>query len=94
MAMMNCPHCGVENSEKRQYCYQCDGDLRGKPKDSHDYMETCRSCAKANIFPPPGIALNSDQVWCLARDEVVSAMKVAGDCFEQAFGWGRESILD
>jgi hypothetical protein len=94
MAMMKCPHCGVENSEKRHYCYQCEGDLRGKPKETHDYMETCAGCAKANLFPPAGIVLNSEQVWCMAQNQVVSASQVAGDCFEQAFGWSRENILD
>ena len=94
MAMMKCPHCGVDNSEKRQYCYQCEGDLRGKPKDSHEYMEACRSCSKANLFPPPGIGLTMDQVWCLEKGQVVPAAQVAGQCFEEAFGWSRDKILD
>jgi hypothetical protein len=94
MAMMKCPHCNADNSDKREYCYQCDGALRGKAKETHGYLETCRSCAKANMFPPPGIVLSSDQVWCLEKDEVLSGARIAGECFEEAFGWNRNKILD
>ena len=33
MPMMKCPHCGANKSDKRDYCYQCDGQLRGKAKE-------------------------------------------------------------
>lgn len=94
MPMIKCPHCGVENSDKKEYCYQCDGHLRGKAKEDHDYIPTCRSCSKANMFPPPGYSVGPDQVWCLERLEVVAGSQFAGDCFEEAFGWGRRNILD
>jgi hypothetical protein len=94
MAMMKCPHCGADNSEKRDYCYQCEGELRGKAKESHGYVENCRSCSKANMFPPPGTVVTRDQVWCLDKGQVVSATMVAGACFEEAFGWSRDKILD
>jgi ribosomal protein L40E len=95
MAMMSCPHCGAQNSDKRTHCFQCEGDLRGKPKEeARGYMETCQSCSKANLFPPPGVALGQDQVWCLERGEPVAGSRIAGDCFEEAFGWSRNAILD
>ena len=94
MPMMKCPHCGVDNSDKREYCYQCDGQLFGKAKEDHDYIPTCRSCSKANMFPPPAHRLGPDDVWCLEKMEVVSGTRMAGDCYSEAFGWVRNKILD
>lgn len=96
MEMMSCPHCGAQNSTKRDYCYQCQGDLRepGRPGVQHDYVPTCASCARASISAPLGRRLAPDQVWCLDRDEPVGSSQVGGDCFAEAFGWRREDILD
>jgi hypothetical protein len=96
MEMMLCPHCGAGNSTKREYCFQCEGALRGEPKKAevHEYVATCVNCSHAAIFPPPGHKLTPDQVWCMERDESVPSAKVAGDCFSEAFGWRREEILD
>ncbi len=96
MEMMSCPHCGTDNSTKRDYCYQCGGDLRGAPGTPGDleYIPTCASCSRAAIFPPAGKILAQDQVWCTDRDEAVPASQLAGECFEEAFTWKREDILD
>jgi hypothetical protein len=96
MEMMDCPHCGERNSTKRDYCYQCDGDLRGAPSGTADldYMPTCANCAQASMAPPPGEQLGPDQVWCSDREGVVPSFQMAGDCFTEAFGWKREDILD
>jgi len=96
MEMMPCPHCGAENSTKREYCYQCQENLRGAPKadKGHDYVPTCATCIHAVVFPPPGQRLSPDQVWCSRKEAAVSSAQVAGDCFEEAFGWAREDILD
>ncbi len=96
MAMMRCPHCGVENSTKREYCYQCQGNLHGAPKPEapQGYVPTCATCIHAVLFPPPGRRLNADQVWCAHKEEAVSSAQVGGDCFGEAFGWAREDILD
>jgi hypothetical protein len=96
MDMIRCPHCGAENSTKRDYCYQCQGDLRGsaQPQGERDYVPTCSNCAHAAIFPPAGHRLSPDRVWCTKREEPVPSDQVAGDCFEEAFGWRREDILD
>jgi hypothetical protein len=95
MDMKNCPHCGALNSTKREYCYECDGMLSGevKPED-RDYVATCATCAHAAVFPPPGHRLAPTEVWCTERDEAVPSSMVSGDCFEEAFGWKREDILD
>jgi hypothetical protein len=96
MEMMGCPHCGERNSRKRDYCYQCNGDLRGEPNTTAnlDYVPTCASCAQSSLMPPPGQQLGRDEVWCVDRDEAVAASQMAGDCFSEAFGWSREDILD
>ena len=96
MEMMECPHCGIKNSPKRDYCYQCQGALRGPAKvdEERGYVPTCANCAHAAIFPPPGKQISPDQVWCMKQEEVVPCAKVGGDCFEEAFGWKREDILD
>jgi hypothetical protein len=97
MEMMQCPHCGAGNSVKRDYCFQCQGALRGEAKPAEDqrgYMETCARCAQANIHPPLGKQIGPDEVWCMEKEEAVPASKVAGDCFQEQFAWNREDILD
>jgi hypothetical protein len=96
MEMMDCPHCGARNSVKRDYCFQCLGELRGKapPPQGRDYVPTCANCAHAAVFPPPGQQITPDQVWCTKQDEAVSSAKIAGDCFREPFGWDRADILD
>ncbi|UCC67296.1 MAG: hypothetical protein JSV79_09185 [Armatimonadota bacterium] len=96
MEMMSCPHCGAQNSAKRDYCYQCQGDLhgQGQKEGNRDYVPTCATCAHAAVFAPLGKQLAADQVWCSKRDEAVRSSQIAGDCFEEAFGWKREDILD
>lgn len=96
MEMMDCPHCGNANSVKRDYCYQCGGDLQGEPNTTADleYIPTCGTCARAAISPPAGQAVSQGHVWCMERDEAVPVGQMAGDCFAQPFGWKREDILD
>jgi len=94
MAMVSCPHCGAQNSDKRQYCYQCEGELHGAPKQTRSYVPTCASCSHAAIYPPPGQRLAPHQVWCMKQNRAVAAETVAGDCFSEAFGWRREEIVD
>jgi hypothetical protein len=94
MDMMKCPHCGAANSTKREYCYQCEGALKGMPKVERDYVATCGSCSHAAVFPPPGQRITPEQVWCTLREEAVPCSMVSGECFEQAFGWNRAEILD
>jgi len=95
MEMMKCPHCGAGNSTKREYCFQCEGDLRGEPKkDVEGYIPTCANCSHAAVFPPPGFRLAPDQVWCMKQDTIVASGKIADGCFSEAFGWNREEILD
>ncbi|MFB3880356.1 MAG: hypothetical protein ACE149_03785 [Armatimonadota bacterium] len=96
MQMMNCPHCGAPNSVKRDVCYQCSGDLRGQPSKvaGLDYMPTCKDCSHAGIFPPAGQRISAEQVWCMLKDVAVGSTQMAGDCYEEAFAWKREDILD
>ena len=94
MEMIGCPHCGAQNSSKRAYCYQCEGELRGAPKKERGYVPTCASCSLAAIYSPPGIRLGGTEVWCTRQEKAVSAEMVAGNCFSEAFGWRREDILD
>jgi hypothetical protein len=96
MQMMDCPHCGAANSVKRDVCYQCNGDLRGEPSKSADldYMPACKDCSHAGIFPPAGQRISAEQVWCMRKDIAVGSTQMAGDCYEEAFSWKREDILD
>lgn len=96
MRMMKCPRCGAENSVRRDHCYQCGAPLHSsEPQPAElDYVPTCANCAHAAVFPPPGKNLKPDEVWCMKQDAPVPAAQVAGDCFEEAFGWKREDILD
>ncbi len=96
MQMMNCPHCGIANSTKRDYCYQCNKDLRAQPgaEPSLDYLTKCGDCRQAGIFPPVGSRIGPEEVWCMQKEEAVPSAQMAGDCFEEAFGWKREDILD
>jgi NMD protein affecting ribosome stability and mRNA decay len=95
MEMMKCPHCGAQNSTRREYCFQCEGALRGEAKNqSRDSVATCAQCAGAAIYPPPGRRITPDQVWCTKKEEAVPSAKVADDCFSEAFGWHRAEILD
>ncbi len=96
MEMMDCPHCGTANSVKRDYCFQCNGDLRGKPNTTADldYLPKCADCSHAAIFPPAGHRISPDQVWCAINEEAVGSTRMACDRYEEAFGWKREDILD
>lgn len=103
MEMMECPHCGAQNSVKRDYCYQCQEALHDEAhaQPAHlqadpqrDYVPTCANCARAAIFPPLGKQIAPDEVWCTEREEAVPSAQIAGECFEEAFGWKREDILD
>lgn len=102
MEMIRCPHCGAQNSAKRQFCYQCEASLRPapgeeappQPKQKRDYVPTCASCSLAAIYAPAGVKLKPSEVYCTKREQVVPADMVAGDCFSEAFGWRREEILD
>jgi hypothetical protein len=98
MDMVACPHCGTQNSSKRDYCFQCNGALRGEkkpaPQASQQYVPTCSSCSQAAIYPPRGQRLTANQVWCSHREKAVPADMVAGECFSEAFGWRREEIAD
>jgi NMD protein affecting ribosome stability and mRNA decay len=95
MEMMKCPHCGAQNSVKRDICFQCEGALRGEPKKgTRESIATCAHCSHAAIFPPPGQRITPDQVWCTKKEEAVASAKIAGDCFSEAFGWRRAEILD
>ena|GEM_PF-1395343 len=96
MEMMDCPHCGVKNSVKRDHCFQCNGELRGGPNITSDleYIPTCADCSRSAVQAPPGGILNPEEVWCLDRDEPVPSAQIAGDCFQPPFGWRREDILD
>ncbi len=95
MDMMSCPHCGAANSRKRTYCYQCEGDLRAPPKASGIAGgPTCARCGLAASSAPVGQALSREQVWCTHRAAPMASKTAAGTCFQEAFGWGREQILD
>jgi hypothetical protein len=96
MEMRPCPQCGAENSTRRDYCYQCGGSLRGEPSQAStvDYVPTCANCSHAAVFPPPGHQITSEQVWCTKQEGPVPSGQLAGDCYEEAFGWKREDILD
>jgi hypothetical protein len=96
MDMMNCPHCNAVNSSKRDYCFQCNKNLHGKASQSADldYMPTCGNCAHAGIFPPAGFVIGPEQVWCMKQDVAVGSTQMSGDCYEEAFNWKREDILD
>jgi hypothetical protein len=96
MEMMDCPHCGTQNSVKRDYCYQCGGELQGQANTTAEleYVPTCATCARAAISPPPGKQITQDEIWCMEREEAVPSGQMAADCFEEAFGWKREDILD
>lgn len=95
MDMVACPHCGTQNSSKRDYCYQCNGALRGEKKESQrGYVPTCASCSQAAIYAPRGHKLIRNEVWCAKRERPVPADMVAGECYSEAFGWKREEIAD
>jgi len=95
MEMMQCPHCGAQNSSKREYCFQCEGELRGEAmKETRGYVPVCANCLHAAIFPPPGQKLSPDQVWCTKKGEALASAKVADNCFVEAFTWNRADILD
>jgi hypothetical protein len=34
------------------------------------------------------------EVWCSKREEPVSATQAANECYEPAFTWSREEIID
>ena len=95
MDMMKCPHCGVANSTKRELCYQCERGLRDLPKAQQQGPTViCGTCSLAALSPPPGTKVTHDEVWCTHRQAAIHARTSAGACFQQAFGWGREQILD
>jgi hypothetical protein len=94
MDMMSCPHCGVANSRKRAHCYQCEQDLHAPPRTPPRGGVTCARCGLTAAAAPPGRALSRDQVWCTYRVAAVLSTAAAGTCFQEAFGWSREQILD
>ena len=102
MRMMSCPHCGVSNSVKRESCYQCEKPLHTAPAEETQRSEagaepkltTCADCCYASSAPPLGRRMGHDQVWCSLREEAVLATQVASHCYEPAFTWSREEIID
>jgi len=96
MEMTRCPHCGAGNSAGSATCSQCGGSLRQEETEQEESSKpsTCANCKHASIYAPVGQRIRPDQVWCLERDEAVPADQVGGTCYEKAFGWRREDILD
>ena len=99
MQMMSCPHCGASNSVKRELCYQCQKPLRTGPAKEQQaeagvVVTSCADCCYASSAPPLGRHMAHEQVWCSHRDEPVSAARVASECYEPAFTWARDQIVD
>ncbi len=92
--MLECPGCGTANSVKRQDCYVCGAVLHHTAAGTNAPEErVCLVCCYASIFPPPGISLDKDEIWCAHQEQILPACSPAGECFSVAFGWGREQIL-
>lgn len=96
MEMTRCPHCGAGNSAESATCFQCGGSLRQEETEQEESsnLSTCANCKHASIYAPVGQRIRPDQVWCLEREEAVPSEQVGGTCYEEAFGWKREDILD
>ena len=96
MEMTRCPHCGAGNPAESTTCFQCGGSLRQEETEQEESskLSTCANCKHASIYAPVGQQIRTDQVWCLQREEAVSAEQVGGTCYEEAFSWNREDILD
>ena len=101
MQMMPCPHCGVSNSVKRERCYQCEQPLHPAPTEEKPAqpegppaLTTCADCCYANSAPPLGRRMGHDQVWCSRQEQAVPAAQAASDCYEPAFTWSRNQIID
>ena len=106
--MMGCPRCGAANSVKRQACYACEAplhepegalgavraDSRAARPPQPPAPGTCAMCAHAVVFPPAGVKISLEEVYCAKREEPVAGATAERDCYEQAFSWRRADILD
>jgi len=67
MRMQNCPHCGAENSARRNTCYQCQRPLSSQPEDQSppaarsrwDMIETQPGAPKQRSLRPMPEAISS-----------------------------------
>jgi hypothetical protein len=94
MKMVSCPHCGADNSEKRDKCYQCEQDLAAPPKPKTATGLEHKFCVRATPYPPPGKKLGPDEMWCADFDKPVKSDEDGpAECFKSAFKWERTEAL-
>jgi len=100
MELVRCPKCGALSAASQKLCPQCEtrldlgpGSSAAQPQQGPP-QEVCKQCKHANVFPPVGVRLEPEDIWCTLLDECKPADGAALDCFEPSFVWRREESLD
>ena len=100
MGFVRCPNCGALNAASQRMCPQCETRLdlgaarTPSAPQSAASQPVCKQCKHANVFPPVGMKLAPEDVWCMSLNEPRAADGAADDCFEWSFTWRREESLD
>jgi hypothetical protein len=100
MELVRCPGCGALSAAGQKLCPQCETRLDLAPVASAgagragEPARVCKQCQHANVFPPVGVKLAHEDIWCTLMNAAQPADAPARDCFELSFAWRREESLD
>ena len=100
MGLARCPKCGALNAVRQRMCPQCETPLCPEPVEvpaaplAAAPGAVCKACKHATVFPPVGVRLTPQDVWCALVNVRKPADGDGGECFSPSFTWRREERLD
>jgi len=74
--------------------WEREGTAVAPPQATPPAAGTCAMCAHGAVFPPPGVHIQIEEVYCTKHERPVVGCQPGGECYEQAFTWRRTEIVD
>jgi NMD protein affecting ribosome stability and mRNA decay len=99
MELVRCPNCGALSAARQKMCPQCETRLDGVSAAAAvpaavAFSPVCKFCKCATVFPPVGVKLAQENIWCTLLNAAKLGDGGVGDCFAPSFAWRREERLD